>query len=176
MERTHSMLKLFQQLNKLSGYLAAALLWVLSFLIFADVLLRFSGTPILWSNEISVYLLIAVVFLGVGYTYDCDGHFSITLLVEKLPRAPRIYLELAVVLLSLVFAVLLTWGGIELVRFARSLNLASPTLLHVPLYLPYLAVCVGGFSLVLSLITRAVTLVIALRSGADVALRTEHSI
>lgn len=170
------MLKLFLRINVLSGYLAAALLWVLAFIIFADVLLRLVGTPILWSNEVSVYVLIALVFLGVGYTYDSDGHFSIAMLVEKLPRRPRICLELATVLLSLVFAVLFTWGGVELVRFARSLSLASPTMLHVPLYLPYLAVCIGGFSLCLSLVARAAILAAALGSGAEVTLRAEHSI
>lgn len=170
------MLKFLLRVNAAGGYLAAALLWALAFIIFIDVLLRVIGTPILWSNEVSVYVLIAVVYLGAGYTYDQDGHFSISLLVEKLARRPRLVTELAVVVLSLAFALLFTWGGIELVRFARSLSLASPTLLHVPLYLPYSAVFIGGLSLSISLFARAALLVRALHEGAEVALRTEHSI
>ena len=169
-------MKFLLRLNALGGYVAGALLWVLAFIVFLDVLLRAFSSPFLWVNEVSVYLLVAIVFLGAGYTYDRDGHFAITFIADRLPRVPRLVLELAIVLLSLAFALLLTWGGIELVRFARSLSMASPTLLHTPLWIPYSAVIAGGASLSISLWARAVTLVHALRHGGDVASRTEHSV
>jgi TRAP-type C4-dicarboxylate transport system permease small subunit len=170
------MLNAFRRVNAVGAWIAAALLWLLAFVILMDVVLRAVGTPILWGSEVSVYILIAVVFLGTGYTYDCDGHFSITLLVEKLPRVPRLMIELAVTVLGLAFAILFSWGGVELVRFAKSLSMASPTLLHVPLVVPYSAIIVGGVSLSMSLVARIAELVHALHTGADVALRTEHSI
>jgi TRAP-type C4-dicarboxylate transport system permease small subunit len=162
--------------NRAAAAIAALLLWALAILIFGDIVLRLVGFPILWSNEVSVYLLIALVYLGIGYTYDQDGHFSILLLVDQLPRKPRLGVELATVLLSLGFAILLTVGGIGLVQFARSLSMSSPTLLHVPLALPYSCVIVGGVSLSLSLVARAFTLLDALRRGADLNHRSEHSI
>jgi TRAP-type C4-dicarboxylate transport system permease small subunit len=170
------MLKFILRLNAVSGYVAGAMLWVLSLLIVSDIGLRLVGTPILWSNEISVYVLISLVFLGAGYTYDNDGHFAIGLLVEKLPRKTRLGLELAVVVLSLGFALLLAWGGIQLVQFAHSMTMRSPTLLHTPLAIPYAAIFIGGLSLSLSLIARVVLVVTALREGKDLAMRTEHSI
>lgn len=170
------MLKFILRLNAVSGYVAGALLWVLAFLIVADILLRLLGVPILWSNEVSVYVLIGLVFLGAGYTYDNDGHFAIGLVVEKLPRTARLGIELAVVVLSLGFALLLAWGGVQLVQFAHSMAIRSPTLLHTPLALPYAAIFIGGLTLSLSLIARAVLLVTALREGTDLAIRKEHSI
>ena len=164
------------RINSAAAALAAILLWALVILIFGDIVLRLVGAPILWSNEVSVYLLIALVYLGIGYTYDHDGHFSILLIVERLPRATRQGLELAIVIFSLGFAALLTAGGIGLVQFARSLSIASPTLLHVPLWIPYSCVIVGGVSLSLSLIVRALSLVDALRRGVELNQRTEHSI
>lgn len=169
-------IRVVTRLNRAAAVLAAILLWALAILIFGDIVLRFAGTPILWSNEISVYLLIAVVYLGIGYTYDKDGHFAILLLVDRLSRKSRLRLELATVLLSLVFAILLTIGGAGLVQFARSLSIASPTLLHVPLFIPYSCVVVGGLSLSLSLVCRALNIVQAMRSGIDLVQRTEHSI
>jgi C4-dicarboxylate transporter DctQ subunit len=164
------------RINSAAAALAAILLWALVILIFGDIVLRLVGAPILWSNEVSVYLLIALVYLGIGYTYDHDGHFSILLIVERLPRATRQGVELAIVVFSLGFAMLLTAGGIGLVQFARSLSISSPTLLHVPLWIPYSCVIVGGVSLSLSLIVRALSLVDALRRGVELNQRTEHSI
>lgn len=169
-------IRLITRVNSAAAVLAAVLLWALALLIFGDIVLRLAGTPILWSNEVSVYLLIAVVYLGIGYTYDKDGHFAILLLVDKLARKPRLAVELATVLLSLAFAILLTIGGIGLVQFARSLSIASPTLLHVPLFIPYSCVIVGGVSLSLSLLSRALTIIDAMRRGADLHHRTEHSV
>lgn len=167
---------LLERLNAGAAAVAAALLWMLALLVFMDIVLRVAGAPILWSNEVSVYLLIAVVYLGIGYTYDRDGHFAILLVVDRLPRKARLFLELFTVLLSLGFAILLTCGGIALVQFARSLSMASPTLLHVPLAVPYTLVIAGGVSLSISLVLRLLNLAGALHRGADVAQREEHSI
>lgn len=169
-------IRAIKRVNGVAAALAAILLWALVILVFGDIVLRTLGTPILWSNEVSVYLLIALVYLGIGNTYDHDGHFAILLIVEKLPRKGRLGVELATVSLSLVFAVLLTVGGIGLVQFAHSMSMKSPTLLHMPLAVPYACVIVGGLSLSLSLIVRALTLIDAMRRGADLTQRMEHSI
>lgn len=170
------MVHVFRRINAIGSYVAGALLWLLALVILVDVLLRAVGTPILWGNEVSVYILISIVYLGIGYTYDRDGHFAISLIVERLPRLPRLLLELAVTGAGLAFALVFTWGGLELVRFANGLSLASPTLLHVPLAIPYSAIFIGGLSLSMSLVTRVAELIQALHTGADIALRTEHSI
>lgn len=170
------MMSVLLRLNALGGYLAGILLWALMLIVFFDVATRALGIPVLWANEISTYLLIALVFLGAGHTYDRNGHFAITHLVSNLPRVQRLSLELVTVSISLVLALLFAWGGIELVRFARSLSLASPTLLQVPLYIPYSAVIIGGISLSISLTVRAVTLITALRDGGDVSMREESSV
>lgn len=175
-ERASSMLDVLVRANAAAAAVAAVLMWALVSLVCIDVSLRALGAPILWSSEVTVYLLVSAVFLGMGYTYDRDGHFAIALVVEKLPRKGRLSLELLMVLLSLLFAGLLAWGGVGLVQFARSLSMSSPTLLHVPMFIPYSAVCVGGASLCMSLVVRAAVLAEALRTGRDVAVRTEHSI
>lgn len=169
-------IRAIKRVNGVAAGLAAVLLWALVILIFGDIVLRALGVPILWSNEVSVYLLIALVYLGIGNTYDHDGHFAILLVVEKLPRRGRLGVELATVSLSLAFAVLLTIGGIGLVQFAHSMSMKSPTLLHMPLVVPYACVIVGGLSLSLSLIVRALTLIDAMRRGLDLHQRMEHSI
>lgn len=170
------MMSMLLRLNALGGYLAGALLWVLMIIVFLDVVARACGAPLLWVNEVSTYLLIGLVFLGAGHTFDRGGHFAITHLASALPGAWRLSLELVTVSISLVLASFFVWGGIELVHFARTLSLASPTLLQVPLYIPYSTVIVGGISLAISLTVRAASLVAALREGEDVATQEESSI
>ncbi len=170
------MMAVLLRLNTLGGYLAGTLLWCLAGIVFLDVTARALGAPLLWANEVSTYLLVALVFLGAGHTYDRSGHFAINHLVANLPRAQRLGLELATVVVSLGLSLLFAWGGFELVQFARSLSLASPTLLQVPLYIPYSAIIIGGISLSISLVVRAIALIMALRRNEDVDMREESSI
>lgn len=162
-----------RQVNSLGGGLAAVLMWVMVAIVCLDVFTRLLGHSFLWVSEVSVYLLIAIAFLGIGYTFDRDGHFAITSLVDKFPRKPRLLMELVVVALSFAFTLLLTAGSLGLIRFAASMSLESPTVLRIPLSWPYSLITIGCVFLALSLLIRGTLLVRALRHGGELPRGTE---
>lgn len=169
------MLKLFLRINTVSGYLAAFLMWVLAVIVLINVALRVFGVSILWVNEISIYLLIGVVFTGIGNTLDRDGHFAIMHAVEALPRKVRLCISLCTTAIAFAFSVLFALGGISLVNFARSLSLESPTTVHMPLAIPYSIMVVGGTLAAMSLIVRIVSIIRELAGDDGTALDLEKT-
>jgi len=73
------------------GYLASCALLVMTIGVTLDVLARFllgAGTKL--AIEMSGYLVVAIIFFGLAYTYKTDGHIAIDLVVRRLPpRAQR---------------------------------------------------------------------------------------
>jgi len=170
------MIRSLLRFNALAGHVAAVILWLLVLIVTGDVVARLLGSSLLWASEVSVYLLVSAMFLGLGYTYDAGGHFSITLVVERLPRSKRVIAEIATSVVALAFASVFTWGGVTLVLFARSISIASPTLLQTPMWIPYGTIFIGGLTLSISLIARLAALLPAATRGTEVDFRKEHSV
>lgn len=68
--------------------LAAAAMGLLALITFANVLARyFTNFSFAFTEEISVFLMVAMVFLGASAAFAEDRHIRVTFLVERLPRA-----------------------------------------------------------------------------------------
>jgi len=69
--------------------------------------------PILGTVEISSYLLVLFVFIGMSYTQSIDGHIKIDLLTVRLsPKVQHVFRIIALVMALSVFAVI-TWKTSE---------------------------------------------------------------
>lgn len=137
--------------NAAASQVAHASLWVLTLLVLVDVLMRALGAPTVWGAEVSVYLMLALAFLGIGHTWVEDGHFRVTLLVGRLPRRAQLAAEFLCSTLALLFAIAFTYGAYQLSAFAFQLNFVTPTVLKLPLGLLQGLVFLGGLSLVFAL-------------------------
>ncbi len=115
-----------------------------SLLLFANVVLRYIFlAPISWAEEISIYLIIWIVFVGGSVLIRTGGHIAVDLLPLALtPRLQR-YLQFLVLGLALVFfATFFYYGGIHTLR-VRSAGQLTPIML-APMWLTYLAMPVGS--------------------------------
>ncbi len=110
-------------MNKLFNGLRSALYWVsvsamtlMLVLIFLQVVTRyFFGHTFEWSEELSRFLFVWVVFLGSALIMGESGHLSVQLLARKLEgTAPGIALEIFVNLCSYAFILLLLVQGAKM--------------------------------------------------------------
>lgn len=71
--------------------LACTALFAVMVLVFLDAVLRYAFTnPLTWVSDITtLYLLSAIMFLGLGYTLRHAGHIAIDLFALMMPR--RLY-------------------------------------------------------------------------------------
>ena len=121
-------------------------IWLIAAIVFYDVVMRFAGRPTLWALEISTYLMIGAAVLASGKAVTENAHFAVRLLPEALPPAPRGVLDTAVGLACLGLLGLVCFGFFQLASLSIRLDMTSPTLLHIPLWIPQ-GVTLAGFAL-----------------------------
>jgi len=132
---------------------AIVILAFLSFVVlsFGQVILRYLlGMPLTWSEEISRYLFVWVVFLGGGVAARYRGHIVLDFLLGILPRKVRIGLVLAMGVLSLaMLLVLFAWQGWNLTLVSWRQESSATGL---PVGCATLAIPVGGVLMALNTI------------------------
>lgn len=96
-------------------------------LVFLQVISRYVFQfSIDWAQELTVYLLIWMVFMGCSMGMRDNQVVSLTLVTDQLPRIAQELLKIVVNLLLIFFFVVCTIGNVEIIQFA--MNRISPVL------------------------------------------------
>jgi TRAP-type C4-dicarboxylate transport system permease small subunit len=140
------------RLADIGGHVSGALVPIMVLLVAFEVFMRYVlQDPPMVADEFSAYMLVALSYLGLAYTWRKGGHVRITLLVSSLPVKIAGYLRLFTLLLIFSFMVTMTYKGYGMIRYALEINLRSDTWLTFPLVYPQITVAVGFLMLTLIL-------------------------
>ena len=122
-------------------------------LITYDVISRyFFNRPVLYSDEISAYLIVFVCFLGAADTLKKKQHIIVDVLTLKLPPKVQLWLKLVTYILSLVFLIIFTWGSIIMVYKSFVRGVTMPSILLTPLWIPQIVIPIGSILLCLQFV------------------------
>ena len=121
-----------------------------------EAVARSFGAPTIWVFETTLYAFIFLGFLGNALAVQTNAHFRVTLLPDMFPGARRFFDRLAQVA-TLLFAVLIIASGFYFVWYQIANEIVSATLLEVPLWIPALAIPLGGIGLFLQTLVQLVT-------------------
>lgn len=138
-------------LSKFSGWCLIALSLPIAF----DVIARKLGHPTAWAFDVSLYLMVTIVYIGVADGIRTGVHFRVHVLIDRMPKL-RPLLDGLDLLLVFLLGAGLTWAGGDLAWTSYSTHLVSTTLLHVPMFLPQLVLPIGGASLALEALALAI--------------------
>lgn len=148
--------------SAIGGTAGATFIFLMMLLITMDVIGREFGKAIFVSNELSAYMLMGTVFLGLAYTQRKGRHIRIIVLIERLSPRKRQLLEIGTLILGLAFIGWLTWSTLGAVIQNYVLKTTSLTVIHTPLWIPYALFPVGlgvlGIELVIELIREIASL------------------
>jgi TRAP-type transport system small permease protein len=138
------------------------MIFLMMLLVLIEVVGRyvFHHAPLV-ADEISAYLLVFIIFVGLGYTFREDGHIGVELIVRMLPSKVSEKLRLATLSIALIMSVLLTKSFLDLAIYSYTLRLRSVSWLMVPEYLPQAAMGVGASILCLQLIAEIIKRLVA---------------
>ena len=125
-------------------YIVVTCLGVMSVLIFVQVIMRYVfNNSLSWSEELSRYLLIWMVNIGISYAVKKKCHVRITALDTVLsPKAKKV-LEIISSMLVLVFAGTVTYLGYLVAAFNIKMGQMSQAMEFLPMWVVYLAVPIG---------------------------------
>ena len=121
--------------------LGAAFIFLISGLVFVDVIMRAFGHPIRGVTEIVEVMMITAVFFGIAHTYNEKGHIGIDLVTDKLKPRGRLVFDFVTTLIGLGLFVIIVWRTL-----VQTLSYAERGIMH-----GFVAIPVTPFSAIIVL-------------------------
>ncbi|PXX95241.1 TRAP transporter small permease [Halomonas sp. LBP4] len=136
------------QFNRLVGWGLAALLLVMTVLIFWQVFARFVvGKPLFFSDEIARFAMLWLTFIGAGYAYRKGALISVDIVLEYAGKTLGCLLRIAIILCSALFAFIMVKYGLDLVDRVSSQTAPST---RISMMWPYMAIPAGGIVIMIN--------------------------
>lgn len=135
--------RLLKPIEWLENAICVVTLGAVSLIIFGQVISRyfFHYTP-LWSEELSRYLIVWSIFIGVSVGVRENKHIGVDALIRFLPPTLKVAGECLLNLIGIVVVVVLIYTGIQFIGRTIEYEQLSPAM-RLPMYIPYLAMPVG---------------------------------
>lgn len=150
---------MFALIDRACRLLTAAVTFATMLLIVADATGRSLCIPIAGAVEIiEEYLMVAIVFLAMGFAYGEGRHIRIELFERWLPWIGRAPVRMGVAAVSLVYFALIAWQGLGQTREALAIDKRSASELAYPMAPAYALVVVGSLIMCLWLLRDIVAL------------------
>jgi TRAP-type C4-dicarboxylate transport system permease small subunit len=132
--------KLSDRLDKLCGLLCIICLSLMVIITGLQIVCRVYFTALIWSEELTRYLLVWSTFLGASCVYKRAGHINVTLVQNLFPAGGRQILRLSTHIVCGAFFLLAAYLGVRYMNFqSRQLSAA----MRIPMSWIYLAIPVG---------------------------------
>ena len=128
-------------IEKIEKFVSIILIAALTFILFLAVIYRyFLNSPLFWANEISIFIMAWLTFLGGSLSFKYKSQASITFLSNSLSTKNKRILNIITHIIMLVFlAILIYVSYYWIFNFSHSKSSA----LRIPMWIPYLSVPVG---------------------------------
>jgi TRAP-type C4-dicarboxylate transport system permease small subunit len=130
--------------TKIFGLLAAFSILLIMIMVSADVFFRyFFNSPIIGAMEFSLMLMIAVIYLGLGYTEISDRHIVIDLFYKKLNLKYQYIISKINCIILLTISSILFWHSFADFLYSYEINEILPGMASFPKYPSKLCLSLG---------------------------------
>ncbi|MQQ99693.1 TRAP transporter small permease [Glaciimonas soli] len=144
--------------NKLALYLSMAALILTALIMTYCVVVRyFFHVPTDWQDDITVFMLVGVIFLCSGYTQSYRGNIGIEALASILPASVNAARLLLVDVVSFLFCGFFSWKSWTLFYEAWSEGQTTSSTFAPPLWIPYSLMALGMTVLTLQILVQILT-------------------
>ena len=146
--------------DRFEWYLIGILLGIATLLCFVEVVRRtVFNSPTQWAEELIRYIVIFAVFIGVSSVTKKNEHIRMSVIINLFSEKKRRIIDIITSSIGMIFSVTILISGIILVADAKSSETLSEFGLNMPIYIPYLALPVGGGLMSLRLIGRIIDII-----------------
>ena len=129
--------------DNFEGYCCAAMLAVMTVVVFLQVVFRFvikSSLP--WSEELSRYLQVYITFFGTAYGIRTGAHLGIEAFTLLMPKKLRKVVAILAQVVSLCVCALILKFGADIVSKQMVSHQVSPAM-RIPMWSVYIAIPIG---------------------------------
>jgi len=132
---------MFDRLYNITRFIGVLLLGGIALLSAVQIIFRyFLDASISWSNDFNQLMMMWMVMIGAGGMLWKRSHFTLTIVVEKLPKRIQNLLRIVVYIAIAIFAIFLIATGTQLASKADQIVPA----LGIAYFYVYLAMPVGA--------------------------------
>ncbi len=150
------MISFIRSIGRIMTAVSIVLMIALCIPVTYEAVARAFNSPTIWVFETTLYAFVFLGFLGNALAVQTGAHFRVTLLIELFPTRRRLS-DLFAQFMTLAFAALIIASGIYFMWYSISNKIVSATLLEVPLWIPQLAIPLGGLGLFLETLVQMIT-------------------
>ncbi|MBM4761088.1 TRAP transporter small permease [Bacillus sp. B15-48] len=152
-------MSILRNIDRYSEKLIIALFMItMTILIFLQVVSRYVfGDSITWTEELSRYLFIWLIFLTIGIGFKENKHIGIDIVLDLLPKTLQKLIRQLTYILVLVLSLLFVWEGYILVLQMQMFGQTSANL-QLPMWWVYLSLPVGFLLSTIRLIQASINL------------------
>lgn len=151
----HRLLGLF---NRLAVFLSMLALVATSLILTYSVVVRyFFHQPTDWQDDVSVFMLVGVIFLCAAHVQTLRGHVGIEAIAGWLSPAANKIRVLLIDLVSFVFCAFFSWKSWTLLYEAWTDGQTTSSTFAPPLWIPYAMMALGMTMLTVQLLLQALT-------------------
>jgi TRAP-type transport system small permease protein len=150
------------------GMIGVAIVLVMMLLTVCDVIGRAGfRSPIPGTYELSKYLLVMIVLLGLGHAEHTGNNIRVDLFIDKFSFRTKTVLDIIFTVLAFVFCLLIAWQGWD--ETLNSLRVGTNTdILHIPEFPFRFLIAFGCFLLAVELALKFIRLIAAVKKGIEV--------
>lgn len=145
-----SLNKVINAINFTMKHVLNIIMAVLTIAVFAQVIFRFFlESPLAWTEELAIYCLVWLTFLGAAYAMSLKAHIGVSFLTDLFPLRIRQIIYVIATLAGLAFYLLLVIQGYALMN--QSMQQLSPVL-GIPMGFVYAVIPISGLFLMMNVI------------------------
>ncbi|HEX6111055.1 MAG TPA: TRAP transporter large permease subunit [Geminicoccaceae bacterium] len=142
--RATPVVRAIDRLSDAAGLISALTLFAMVGIVCYEVTSRYLfNAPTTWVIEVSAYLFVAVVFLGLAAAQKANAHIQVEILLSHLRPALRVQFETAAHWIALFFVAMTAWQMIRFTVGEYVYDTRDWGLLATPQWIPETPVCIG---------------------------------
>jgi len=157
---TSVLYNLIVSVSKLAAAVGAGVVVLMMLVVSYSVVNRYIlNTPITWTDELSGYLVVALVMLGAADALRRGDHISVDLITARLAKRGKQLVEIWSCIVVLVFSFVLLISSKKTIEYSVNFEIVSEGYLEIPMWIPQSFLILGGslvFLVALAKLTRAV--------------------
>ena len=169
MKVLQSIIKFIEKVTDvLSGHLQAGIIFFLMVMLLVEVLTRYIlRSPLSIAEELGGYLLVAITFMGLAYTWKERGHVRVTLLINRLPHKLAYLFRFITLLLATLFSIPLIKACYDLISDSLLFESRSGSWMRTPLAYPQTILLIGAVMLFLQLVAEIIKTIFAMGKSGE---------
>jgi TRAP-type C4-dicarboxylate transport system permease small subunit len=137
------LMKIFDLIRRLDEFISSFLMAFITLLVgiqvFSRYILNFS---LAWSEELTLYLFVWIVYIGCSYAMREEGHFSVYMIRSMLGQKNKNILIGITYIITIIFCIVCVIYGIKTEEIMVDTQQKSPAM-QINMYWPYLAIPIG---------------------------------